>query len=146
MEMGLYDIIMPREALVDQLNIAVAKYARLKEEEKALQAKIKKCQQELEKLFGLLELRQHVYGGYKLYRQERGSISYPDTPEFKAFLKERGLWDLAVSVDVTKLARLIKSKFIQPEELFPFQHEKVTHAWVLERIENAGNGEGDNQV
>jgi len=122
-----------------ELENAFNRYLELKEQERRIRDEIKDIQSHFDTVFTQMNITVLRFDNKVLKRQERKSISYPDSDDLKAYLESRGVWHLAVSPDRSKIDRLIKAKLLNPEELAPFQKVKTTHAWVVEEVKENGS-------
>lgn len=110
----------------------IGRYIELKEQIKQLEDELKILQESLEQHFQETGIKDYVYNGYRLRRQERRSVNYTDG--IVDYLKQKGFYEAVVSVDKKKLDKYIKAKLLKTEELLPYQEEKVSSVWVLEKI------------
>lgn len=113
------------------------RYLELTAQLKKLEAERKEIQNVFENYFTNEGITEYRFYDTLLRKQERKTITYPDTGEFKGYLDSKGLWHLAVSPDKTKIDRLVKAKLLNPEELVAFQQVKTTYAWMLEKVKEA---------
>lgn len=115
------------------------RYLILKEQQAVIEREIKEIQGKFSEYFKAMQITEFEYGGVILKHQRRCSISYKD--EIKDMLKVKGLWDVVAVADKTKIAKVVKAGLLSPEEVAPYEQQKITYAWVLERKEEHGNDE-----
>lgn len=103
-------------------------YLNLKEQEKAIQGKIKKIQEKFESN----DMNGFVHENQQLIKQERNTISLKD--DIKTLLKEKGIFEACVSPDKSKINAMIKAKILADEDIKPYEETKTSYAWIVKDI------------